>query len=129
MIEANPINIAKIDHVVFRVRDMAVSTAFYTDVLGCKLERRILNGDLVQLRAGTAMIDLLASDQTPMRQPNVDHVCLQLTPWDEVSIRAHLSRFDIHPEATAQRYGALGNGPSLYISDPDGNVIELKGAV
>ncbi len=52
-------------------------------------------------------------------------------PTDEHSLlgdtlREFVSR-EVEPGAVSQRYGAGGNGPSMYIRDPDGNTVELKG--
>jgi catechol 2,3-dioxygenase-like lactoylglutathione lyase family enzyme len=58
---------------------------------------------------------------------NVDHVCFRVEPFDEEAIRAHLASHGVAAGATAQRVGAEGIGPSIYVEDPDGNVIELKG--
>jgi hypothetical protein len=52
---------------------------------------------------------------------------LRIEPFDEPSLRAHLTAHGIEPGDVALRYGAEGNGPSLYIRDPDGNTVELKG--
>jgi catechol 2,3-dioxygenase-like lactoylglutathione lyase family enzyme len=125
-----------IDHVVLRVSDLARSLAFYRDVLGCTVEVERETIGLWQLRAGRAMIDLVpvtgklgaAGGAPPGREGrNVDHICLRIEPFDEPSIRAHLARHGIEAGATESRIGAEGAGPSIYINDPDGNVIELKG--
>ena len=57
---------------------------------------------------------------------NVDHFCLRLERFDESALRAHLRDHGIDPGETVQRYGAEGDGPSIYIKDPDGNTFELK---
>lgn len=130
------IRIREIDHVVLRVADLERSLAFYRDALGCPVERRAEAIGLVQLRAGRSLIDLVplsgplgaAGGRGPEAQGrNVDHVCLRVDPWDEAALRAHLARSGIVAGDTARRIGAEGAGPSIYVTDPDGNTIELKG--
>jgi glyoxylase I family protein len=58
---------------------------------------------------------------------NVDHLALRIEPFDEARLRAHLEAHGVAPGDVGQRYGAEGNGPSMYVRDPDGNVVELKG--
>jgi len=136
MRDSNPINIRMIDHVVLRVRDMEVMVAFYCDVLGCRLEKGPGEIGLAQLRAGASLIDLLDANGELGRQGggppdhdahNMDHVCLQVEPWNPVVILSHLERHGVEADEIANRYGALGQGPSLYIRDPEGNTVELKG--
>lgn len=131
-----PLPIQGIDHVVIRVSDMARMKAFYVDVLGCTVEREQQAIGLVQLRAGRALIDLLAvsgplgsqGGAAPRRYGrNMDHVCLLLDPFDDEAIATHLRAHGIEPGAPAMRYGATGRGPSYYIDDPEGNTVELKG--
>jgi len=130
------IEIRRIDHVVLRVRDVAASKRFYCDALGCTVERESEALGLFQLRAGECLIDLV-----PVAGPlgklggagpgaegrNVDHVALSLARFDEAALRAHLEAHGIAPGDVAARYGAEGMGPSMYVKDPDGNVVELKG--
>jgi catechol 2,3-dioxygenase-like lactoylglutathione lyase family enzyme len=132
---ANPINITHIDHVVIRVNNLENMIAFYQDVLGCQLERGPGEAKLAQLRAGQSLIDLVdangpfgrkggaAPDQNA---PNMDHLCLQLSAWDPEAIQEHLKENKVEFGEIAIRYGALGNGPSLYLRDPEGNTVELK---
>lgn len=129
------IRLAGIDHVVFRVADLDESLRFYTDVLGASLEKVQPEIGLWQLRAGTSLIDLVPVEGRLGRMGgapagrqarNVDHVCFRVLPWDESAILAHLSRHGIEAEV-ARRYGAEGDGPSIYLTDPDGNGLELKG--
>ena len=137
MRQPNPINIVQIDHVVLRVVDMTRMIDFYGDVLGCRLERGPDDNGLAQLRAGTSLIDLVDVAK-PLGQQlggapdpnarNLDHVCLQLEPWDATAIRAYLERHDVKVGEVADRYGARGMGPSIYIEDPEGNTVELKGS-
>ena len=130
------IEIRGIDHVVLRVRDVGRALAFYCGVLGCVEERRLEALGLFQLRAGASLIDLvdLASPLGQAGGPapgeegrNVDHFALQLEHFDEQRIRRQLREAGIEPGEVGQRYGAQGMGPSMYIRDPDGNVVELKG--
>jgi glyoxylase I family protein len=130
------IALSRLDHVVFRVSDIAAAIAFWRDVLGAALEREQAAIGLWQMRAGEALIDLVSVDgelgsrggAAPGRQGrNVDHVCLRVDPWDEAAIRSHLERHAVPVLEAGIRYGSEGDGPSLYIPDPDGNVIELKG--
>ena len=118
--------IRNLDHVVLRVRDMEAALAFYTGVLGCREERRLEEIGLVQLRAGASLIDLVPGDPEP-GGANMDHFALRITPFDEAGLRAYLAGHGIETEAALPRYGAEGTGPSIYIRDPDGNTVELKG--
>lgn len=133
MLASNPINVRRVDHVVLRTTQLATMIAFYRDVLGCRLERGPGSYGLAQLRAGASLIDLLEVSAEPNNgaggTQNMDHVCLLVNPWDERSIRAHLDHHGVATSELATRYGAEGMGPSLYIDDPDGNVVELKGGV
>ncbi|MEM7123515.1 MAG: VOC family protein [Pseudomonadota bacterium] len=124
------------DHVVFRVRDIARSIAFYRDVLGCPVERENEPLGLYHLRVGRAMIDLVSLDgklgQAGGAGPgkegrNVDHICVDVEPFDEAAIREHLASHGIKVSDSGERFGTHGMGPSIYIQDPDGNTIELKG--
>jgi glyoxylase I family protein len=125
-----------LDHVVLRVADMGAALRFYEEVLGCREERRLEPLGLVQLRAGRSLIDLVAVDSPlgraggPPPGPdgrNLDHFSLRIEPFDADAIAAHLRAHGVEPGDVAERYGAEGSGPSMYIRDPDGNVVELKG--
>lgn len=120
--------IRDIDHVVIRVRDMDLMLRFYRDVLGCPVEKEQPGVGLVQLRAGRSLIDLIAAAADPgAKGRNMDHFCVRIEPWDEAEIRAHLKHHGITAGETRRRYGAEGAGPSIYIDDPEGNTVELKG--
>ena len=133
---AIPFELVGLDHVVLRVANLDRAIAFYGDVLGCPVERRIDELGLVQLRAGSALIDLVGLD-TPLGRAgggavanegrNVDHFALTLESFDETRIRAHLEAHAVEAGETGDRYGATGMGPSIYLKDPDGNTVELKG--
>ena len=57
----------------------------------------------------------------------MDHVCLRVDPFDAAAIAAFLRAQGIDPGEVAPRFGAEGSGPSLYLADPEGNTVELKG--
>ena len=110
---------------------------FYGNVLGCRLERGPGKERLAQLRAGSSLIDLvdvdselgrLAGGAPDPRGPNVDHICLLVEPWDEPAILSRLRDHGVEPGDVESRYGATGQGPSVYFKDPEGNTIELKGS-
>ncbi len=131
-----PFELGGLDHVVLRVADPARSVRFYRDVLGCAVERELEALGLIQLRAGRSLIDLVGVE-TPLGRlggaapgpeaRNVDHVALRIDPFDEAALRAHLEAHGVEPGEVGRRYGADGFGPSMYVRDPDGNVVELKG--
>ena len=130
------IQIREIDHIVLRVVDLQRMLRFYCDALGCPIERRQDELGLVQLRAGSSLIDLVPIDgklgkmggAAPGKEGrNMDHFCLRVEPFDADAIRAHLLAHDVDAGKVESRYGAEGEGPSIYITDPEGNVVELKG--
>ncbi len=131
-----PLEIAEIDHIVLRVENVDRAIRFYTHVLGCREERRIEELGLYQLRAGRALIDLVdiaaplgrAGGAAPAKEArNLDHFCVRIEPWNEEEIRRTLEECGVEAGPTERRYGATGTGPSIYLRDPDGNVVELKG--
>ena len=123
-----PLRVAELDHVVVRCRDQARSLDFYGRILGCPEERRIEAIGLIQLRAGASMIDLVPADPPPTQEGrNVDHFCLGVEASDMEALAAWLrnERVEVLGDPMP-RYGARGNGLSIYVLDPDGNIIELK---
>jgi catechol 2,3-dioxygenase-like lactoylglutathione lyase family enzyme len=130
------IRVVDIDHVVLRVRDLERMITFYRDVLGCPVEWRRDDLGLVHLRAGRALIDLVPVDGPLGRRGgappgpegrNVDHLCLRVAPFDPDAIRAHLATHGVRIGEVRPRFGAQGEGVSIYLWDPEDNVVELKG--
>ena len=130
------ISIREIDHVVLRVRDMDAMRRFYCDVLGATHVAYRPEFGMSHLKAGASMIDLVAVDgklgkaggAPPGREGrNMDHLCLRVEPFDQDAIVAHLVRHGVAVGEIRRRYGAQGNGISIYVSDPEGNTVELKG--
>ncbi len=130
------ISIRGLDHVVIRASNLERALGFYRDVLGCVEVRRIETIGLVQLRCGDSMLDLVDVDgpigksggvAAGVGGRNMDHFAVEVADFDEASIRAHLEAHGVEPGEVAERNGAKGNGPSMYIRDPDDNVVELKG--
>jgi glyoxylase I family protein len=129
-----PFAILGIDHVVLRATDPAALERFYIEALGCTLERR--QGTLTQLRAGAALIDIVPADAagpaggtSRSGGANLDHLCLRVEPFDAAAIARHLTAHGAVCGAEASRYGAQGQGSSVYLTDPEGNGVELKGPV
>jgi catechol 2,3-dioxygenase-like lactoylglutathione lyase family enzyme len=130
------IAIREIDHIVLRVNNLDAMIRFYCDVLGCRIERRQDEIGLVQLRAGSALVDLVPVDgklgrmggAAPGREGrNLDHACFRVEPFDAAAIRTHLAAHGVQAGPVESRYGAEGEGPSIYLQDPENNTIELKG--
>lgn len=125
-----------IDHVVIRTKDHAAMMTFYQDVIGCTLERIQEAIGLYQLRCGTSLIDLVPVDGKLGRMGgaapgaegrNMDHLCLRIEDFDADRVRAHLERHGVTVGEEGLRYGSTGEAVSIYLADPDGNVLELRG--
>jgi catechol 2,3-dioxygenase-like lactoylglutathione lyase family enzyme len=123
-----PLRVAELDHVVVRCRDQAQSLDFYTRILGLAEERRLDAIGLIQLRAGSSMVDLVPADAPPSQEGrNVDHFCLGVVAADMDALSAWLKEQRVEVLGDPMpRYGARGTGLSLYVLDPDGNIVELK---
>ena len=133
---SHPIQTTGLDHIVLRIVDKEKMVAFYRDVLGCPVEWDRPEIGLTHIRAGGALIDLVTVDgklgQMGGAAPgpearNLDHFALAVRPFDEAAIRAHLAAHGVAIIDEGQRFGAEGNGTSLYLQDPEGNTVELKG--
>jgi catechol 2,3-dioxygenase-like lactoylglutathione lyase family enzyme len=126
------IQIRKIDHLVLRVRDIDAMRAFYCDVLGAEHIAYRPKFGMSHLRLGESIVDLVEVDKRGIRAPaagglNLDHFCLRVEPFDQEAIVAHLERHNVALGPIRERYGAEGNGISIYLTDPEGNTVELKG--
>ncbi|WP_394127071.1 VOC family protein [Vibrio hepatarius] len=135
MTRQSPIQILAIDHIVLRTSKLQKMLAFYQDILACPIERELPELGLTQLRAGNALIDIVTVEsklgqlggKAPVQNGrNVDHFCLQIAAFDEQQLRDYLESHSIATNGFIERYGAQGFGRSIYIEDPEGNVVELK---
>ena len=122
-----PFSIIAIDHIVLHARNPKQLQDFYIQRLGCTLEREVDN--LRQLRAGNALIDIVPISPAHQKRnasmyPNMAHFCLRIEPFDANTLSALFS--DCIVGDVAQRFGAEGVGSSLYITDPEENIVELK---
>jgi glyoxylase I family protein len=130
------LNIRHIDHVVLRVRDIEAMRRFYCEVLGAQHVAYRAQFGMSHLRVGAAMLDLLEVDgplgkqggAAPEREGrNMDHLCFRVEPFDQEAIVAHLRKHGVQVGDIRARFGAEGNGISIYLADPEGNTVELKG--
>lgn len=130
------IDITGIDHIVLRARDAEALVAFYTGVLGLTVERRQDAIGLIQLRAGSSLIDIVPVDGVLGRMGgagpgvegrNLDHFCLNVRGFDLETVKAHLEAHGVELGQEGLRYGAGGEGLSIYLADPEGNGVELRG--
>ena len=116
-----------IDHVVLRVADIEMMRRFYCDVLGATHVAYRPQYGMSHLRVGQAMIDLVEAKDPVGQGRNMDHLCLRVEPFDQQAVVAHLQRHGVKVGDIRNRFGAEGNGISIYITDPEGNTVELKG--
>lgn len=131
-----PFELEGLDHVVLLVSDMERARRFYCDVVGCGVDNELPQYGMLQLRAGASLIDLvdIASEEGAWGRPpvaggrNLDHVCLATRGFDPDALRAHLAAHGVEIVEEGVRYGATGDGYSIYFNDPFGNQIELKSA-
>ena len=158
-----PFDLKRLDHVVIRCHNYRAMFEFYTQVLGCTIDKpsdvNRFGGALTHLRAGDAMIDLLSYDETALTEEGrqavmkmhgggegvprdkslndiasfeagvstMDHLCIRASPFDEKKIIEFMNEMGVNVIDSGNRYGSEGVGPSLYVKDPEGNVVELKG--
>ncbi|GIJ79105.1 Catechol 2,3-dioxygenase [Micromonospora phaseoli] len=120
------VQVRALDHLVLNVEDVERSLAFYSTMLGLETMR------VDEWRAGRVpfpsvritpdtIIDLV---QHHRGESNVDHICLVVDPldWHDVITAGVFTVL----EGPVSRYGARGEGLSLYVQDPDGNTVELR---
>lgn len=130
-----PFEIHGIDHVVFLVDDMDKALGFYRDLLGCKVGYEYPNLGMVQVWAGVSLIVLWDITHPGAKRAippisngrNVDHVCLALGRFDPDEMKKFLEASEIQIVEEANHGGARGVGYSIYVNDPFGNKLELKG--
>src|SRR5215469_11847257 len=131
-----PLTVAGLDHLVLRVKDLAAMERFYVEVLGLTLERRADQIGMVQLRAGAQLLDLVDAGgllgrqggEPPGREGrNLDHFCLNVADFELERVVAHLEDCGVKVGESGRRFGAKGFGVSVYLTDPEGNGLELRG--
>lgn len=120
------VEVTGLDHLVLVVADVERSVAWYRDELGLEPLRldQWRRGEVLfpSVRVDPAtIVDLLQGERTGS---NVDHLCLVVEQVDLAAVAAS-GRFDV-VDGPATRWGAKGDGTSLYVRDPDGNVVELR---
>lgn len=125
------VTITGLDHVVLRTEKLAEVLAFYRDTLGCPIERTLDVIGLYQLRAGTALVDVIDTTVFTVGKAGpgeslYDHFCLAVSATGAAELCALLDAHGVPHGEPVERYGATGNGTSVYASDPDGRTVELK---
>jgi len=132
--------IKRLDHLVIRTTNIKEMISFYCFILGYKVGRdNLKESGLIELSAGESMIDLfdVSSDNISIEKTiqcdkdikNLDHFCILLESFDETDIKVHLKNFGVSCSDVEMNYGSNGYGPSIFLYDPDGNKVELKGVV
>ena len=125
------VKITGLDHVVLRTSQIGEVLGFYRDKLGFPVERTIEPLGLYQLRAGAALVDVLDTTVFTVAAAGpgeslFDHFCLSVSASSADELCAMLDAVHVPHGDPAERYGATGNGTSVYVSDPDGRTVELK---
>jgi len=129
------VKITEMDHIVLRVKDVEESLRFYTHVLGLKPERvELWRGGEVRFPSARlnddTIIDFFAADQPTISRDGVrnqDHFCMVIEPTDMDGLKAKLESIGVDIQAgPGKRWGSHGDGISLYVYDPDNNVVELR---
>ncbi len=130
---ARPFEIQHLDHLVLRTTGQDALVAFY-ESLGCHVVRKLEKMGLCQLRAGASMIDIVSivpaaeKSNSARTERNLDHFAIRIEPFDRAAILAFCEAKGIPAQAmSTPLLGADGYGPAIYIEDPDGNRVELKG--
>jgi len=126
--ERAPFDLERLDHLVLRTRDVGRLVDFYCG-LGCRVVREIESMQLIQLAAGASIIDIIGvEERAEPAGRNLDHFALRVSPFERESILAYCAAREIPAESPENLLlGADGFGPAIYVEDPDGNRVELKG--
>ena len=129
------VKITEMDHIVLRNKDVEESLRFYSEVLGLQAERvdRWRAGEIpfpsARINADT-IIDFFGSEQVPIGKEgikNQDHFCMVIEPTDMEELKNKFVEMGVAIQAgPGKRWGSHGDGISLYIYDPDDNVVELR---
>ena len=129
------VKITALDHIGLRVKDVEASLRFYSELLGLKTERvdEWRKGEIgfpsVRLNADT-LIDFFLSEKkvdNANKEINQDHFCLVIEPTDMEHLKVRLEELGVRIHAgPGKRWGAHGDATSLYMYDPDQNVVELR---
>ena len=135
VIEGPLVKITELDHIGLRVKDVEASLRFYSELLGLKAERvdEWRKGEIgfpsVRLNADT-LIDFFLSEKkvdNANKEINQDHFCLVIEPTDMEHLKVRLEELGVRIHAgPGKRWGAHGDATSLYMYDPDQNVVELR---
>ena len=130
------VKIVEMDHIVLRCRDVDASLRFYSEVLGMEILRldEFKDGNVrfpsARLNADTIIDFFPSPDQPPIGKEgikNQDHFCMVIEPQDMEALKSQCLSLGIEvQQGPGTRWGAHGNGTSLYIYDPDDNVVELR---
>lgn len=126
------IAIERLDHLVLTVADIERTCAFYAGILGMTVET--FGQDRKALRFGGQKINLheAGHEFEPKAQkptPGSGDLCF-LTETPMAAVIAHLDRSGITIEVgPVEREGAAGRLVSVYVRDPDGNLIEIANRV
>ena len=120
------VRVSGFDHLVLRCRDVESTLAWYADRLGLdtvrvdEWRRAEVPFPSVRVDAGT-IIDLV---EGPTDDGRLDHICIVVEAVDLAALAAS-GEFDV-VSGPARRFGARGDGTSLYVRDPDGLVVEIR---
>lgn len=122
------IRVQAFDHLVLVVADVERSLAWYRDVLGLEevrvAEWRAGEAPFPSVRVSpTTIVDLVRGERGGV---NVDHFCLVVEPGTDLGALGASGVLDVVEGPTGPRFGARGDAASLYVRDPDGNVVELR---
>ena len=119
------------DHLVLRCDDVETTLAWYLGVLGLAPVRvdewragdapfpsiRVDEGTIIDLVGGGGFV--------PDGPGRLDHLCLVLAPGTDLDAIAARDDLDVL-EGPVGRFGARGDGTSVYLRDPDGMTVEVR---
>lgn len=130
------VKIRAIDHLVLRAIETERMLDFYHPVLGCEAIRADADQCLTEFGAGDGLIGLVPASARPVSgegdagaaaRTRLEHFCLTLANWNETGLRQCLHALGVDTRDVGVRPGTREAVPSLYLNDPDGNTVELKG--
>lgn len=122
--------VRRIDHIVLTVSSIPQATRFYHEVFDMQMVQDSTHPDVVTLRCGHQLIRLQEVDRSTKLKaahPTIGSADLCIVVGDDINdVENHLKSYFVNIiEGPVKKIGSEGEMTSIYVTDPDNNLIEI----